>query len=78
MTSMAFAYGGHVLMVEIQSEMAKPKEFHKVQCSETHDHGGPVALCTHLIIVLQAVYASQGFMLMNYAVVGQHYYCNQV
>lgn len=29
MTSLAFAFGGHVLMPDIQSEMAHPREFTK-------------------------------------------------
>lgn len=46
LTQLAFAYGGHVLMVEILSVMERPQDWSK------------------------AVYASQLFMVANYAIVG--------
>lgn len=46
LTKLAFAYGGHVLMIDIHSEMANPGDWPK------------------------AVYLSQSFMFVNYAIVG--------
>jgi hypothetical protein len=46
MTALTFAYGGHVLMVDIQSVMKQPREWPK------------------------AVWTSQLFMFLNYAIVG--------
>ena len=46
MTTVAFAFGGHAVMVDIMAEMGDPGQFSK------------------------SVYLSQGFMFVNYAVVG--------
>jgi proton-coupled amino acid transporter len=46
LTKLAFAYGGHVLMIDIHSEMREPADWSK------------------------AVYVSQLFMFINYAIVG--------